>query len=67
MDSWSFPHDEYKKRNKFVISIFDEYISSTRKVIIPIKVEELFCDSFIKNECAVIHNKIPLYYDDDHV
>jgi len=51
----------YEERNKFVIDIFDRFEA---KNIIKIQVTDLFCDSA---RCYGQRNKIPLYYDDDHL
>lgn len=50
-----------EKRNKFVIDVFDQFEA---KSIIKLPVTDLFCDT---SRCYGQRNKIPLYYDDDHL
>ena len=61
----SIPHSDFKSRNKFVNSIFDEYINEPK--FIPIRPEDIFCNSFIKDRCVAQFQSIPYYYDDDHL
>jgi hypothetical protein len=64
----SFGVDSYDSRNEFVVKAFSEFNSNfSSDHIIPIKTRSLFCDSFKKGSCAVIHDSIPLYIDADHV
>jgi hypothetical protein len=65
LDEISIPHSDFKNRNKFVHSIFDEYINEPK--FISIKPEDIFCDSFIKDRCVAQYQSIPYYYDDDHL
>lgn len=51
----------YEERNKFVIDVFDRFEARN---IIKLQVTELFCDA---SRCYGQRNKIPLYYDDDHL
>jgi peptidoglycan/LPS O-acetylase OafA/YrhL len=61
----SIPHSDFKTRNKFVNSIFDEYINDPR--FIAVKPEDIFCNSFIKDRCVAQYQSVPFYYDDDHL
>jgi hypothetical protein len=65
LDEISIPYSDFKKRNRFVDSIFEEY--EKRPNFIPIKPENIFCDSFVKDRCVAQFNSIPYYYDDDHL
>jgi peptidoglycan/LPS O-acetylase OafA/YrhL len=51
----------YEDRNKFVIDVFDRFEA---KNIVKLQVTDLFCDA---SRCYGQRNKIPLYYDDDHL
>ena len=66
LDVISFPSSAYTDRNRFVINLFDE-IEKSHKNIIPIRVEQLFCNSFIKDQCVAQYDSVPYYYDDDHL
>lgn len=61
IDELSTSYALYEERNKFVIDVFDEFEA---KNIIKLQVKELFCDA---SRCYGQRNKIPLYYDDDHI
>lgn len=65
--SLSFPVEEYDKRNKFVINIFDEFFKKNQKSFIPVRLRPLFCERKGQKFCVVIEDSIPLYYDDDHL
>lgn len=67
-ENLSFPVLEYDERNKFVIDAFDKYLeSSSASNIIPVRLRHVFCDKFHANECSIIYDSIPLYFDDDHL
>jgi hypothetical protein len=61
----SIPHSDFKIRNKFVNSTFDEYINDPR--VIAVKPEDIFCNSFVKDRCVAQYQSVPFYYDDDHL
>jgi len=61
----SIPHSDFKSRNSFVNSIFDEYKNDAK--FVPIMPEDIFCNSFIKGRCVAQYQSIPYYYDDDHL
>jgi hypothetical protein len=65
LDKISIPHSDFKIRNSFVNSIFDEYTNEPK--FVPIKPEDIFCNSFIKDRCVAQYQSIPFYYDDDHL
>lgn len=65
-NEWHFPKSEYAERNEFVISAFDNYLKKHENFL-PIRVGELFCNSFYDDMCSVIYNGNSLYLDDDHV
>lgn len=61
LDELSTSKALYEERNKFVIDVFDQFEA---KNIIKLPVTDLFCDA---SRCYGQRNKIPLYYDDDHL
>lgn len=61
VDELSTSNALYEERNKFVIDVFDRFEARN---IIKLQVMELFCDA---SRCYGQRNKIPLYYDDDHL
>jgi peptidoglycan/LPS O-acetylase OafA/YrhL len=61
----SIPYSDFKNRNKFVNSIFNEY--EKNPTFISIKPENIFCDTYIKDRCVAQYGSIPYYYDDDHL
>jgi len=65
LDEISIPYDDYKIRNKFILAIFDSYSKS--KNLFPIKPSTIFCDTFILDRCVAQFNKVPYYFDDDHL
>ena len=68
IESLSFPVFEYDERNKFVINAFDKYLEpKPASNIIPVRLRNLFCHNFHENECSIIFNSTPLYFDDDHL
>ncbi len=65
--SLSFPVEEYDNRNQFVIDIFDEFYFENKDTIIPVRLRPIFCGETELEECRIIENSVPLYFDDDHV
>ena len=65
LDEISIPYSDFARRNRFINSIFSEY--QTNKKFVPIKPEEIFCNTFVENRCAAQYKTIPFYYDDDHL
>jgi len=65
LDEISIPYDDYKIRNRFILDIFDSY--SNNKNLFPIKPSTVFCDTFISDRCVAQYNKVPYYFDDDHL
>ena len=61
----SIPYSDFKNRNRFVNSIFEEYENKSN--FVAIKPEKIFCDSFVKDRCMAQYKSIPYYYDDDHL
>lgn len=61
----SISYDEYISRNRFVTKLFNNF--SGEPNFIPIKPENIFCNTFIINRCVAQYNGIPFYYDDDHL
>ena len=61
----SIPYDDFKKRNRFINLFFEDYEKNLR--FVPIKPENIFCDSFVKDRCVAQYKSIPYYYDDDHL
>lgn len=61
LDKLSTSKELYEERNRFVVGIFDRFEA---KNIVKLQVADLFCDS---SRCYGQRNKIPLYYDDDHL
>jgi len=58
----SIPYSDYQRRNEFVINVLESAVKSNP--IIPVRPEGLFCDY---QKCNVQVQKVPLYYDDDHL
>ena len=61
----SIPYSDFKNRNRFVNSIFEEYEKKSN--FTAIKPEKIFCNSFVKDRCVAQYKSIPYYYDDDHL
>ncbi len=61
LDELSTSEKLYEERNKFVIDVFERFET---KNIVKLQVTDLFCDT---SRCYGQRNKIPLYYDDDHL
>jgi len=60
----SIPYEDYLTRNQFILNVFDKLdLVNLKKV----RVDEVFCNSFIDGSCAVQVNGVPFYYDDDHL
>ena len=55
----------YKKRHRFILDVLDNI--GINENLERIKPEEIFCDTYIQDRCVVQYNKIPLYYDSDHL
>lgn len=55
----------FKARNSFVIDLLDSIAKELN--IIPIRVSEILCDSYIVGRCVAQVGGIPLYFDDDHL
>jgi len=66
-DVLSFPADEYDKRNRFIIENFDKFSKENPATFIPIRMRPIFCKHSDQEECLIIYDSIPLYYDDDHL
>ena len=64
-DEISFPIDDYLVRNEFVVHLFDELIFRNPKVA-KLDISDFLCSRDTKR-CLVQQNKIPFYYDDDHL
>lgn len=58
-------HDEYLKRNRFVLDVFSEYAG--RGGIVPIRPEAVFCETFVPGKCAAQIETRPFYIDDNHL
>jgi len=64
-DEISFPIMDYLDRNNFVRQLFDKLISQNPKLI-KLDIIDFLC-SRETERCLVQKNKIPFYYDDDHL
>ena len=62
----SYPSEAYFKRNNVIIQILDKFIEnhSTVSKVVP---SEIFCDSWLPNQCVVQIGPKPLYYDYNHL
>jgi len=56
----------YKNRNRFVIDVFDQYISNNPNFL-AVKPEAIFCSSFVVDKCIAQFSGVPFYYDSDHL
>ncbi len=55
----------YKKRNKFVIDVFNQI--QNRENLVRIRPDEVLCNMHRQSRCMGQIEGVPLYYDDDHV
>jgi len=67
LEALSFPVEEYEQRNKFVISVFDEFYEQNKATIIPVRLRSAFCKRYDIEACVVIEDSVPFYLDDDHL
>jgi peptidoglycan/LPS O-acetylase OafA/YrhL len=65
LDEISIPYSDFKKRNGYVYTIFNEYKNNPR--VVTIKPENIFCNSFVADRCVAQYETTPFYYDDDHL
>ncbi|EGM78155.1 Putative acyltransferase [Rheinheimera sp. A13L] len=65
LDEISIPYEDFKKRNKFINKIFEDFETNER--FIPVKPESLFCDTYVAGRCVAQYEKKPFYIDDDHL
>jgi peptidoglycan/LPS O-acetylase OafA/YrhL len=63
-DDLGYPHEIYKKRASSSYEILDEVNNERIYKILP---ENIFCDTFIENQCAAKYGNQIFYFDDDHI
>jgi peptidoglycan/LPS O-acetylase OafA/YrhL len=61
----SIPYSDFIKRNQFIESIFNQYLTSPN--FKAIKPEDVLCNTFIGGRCVAQFDTVPYYYDDDHL
>ncbi len=62
----SYPSEAYFKRNNVIIQILDKFIEThpTASRVVP---SEIFCNSWLPNQCVVQIGSKPFYYDYNHL
>lgn len=64
LQTLSIGYDEYLTRNLFFNKFFSTFDAESAKLI---RVENIFCNSFMEGQCVAQFNGVPFYYDDDHL
>lgn len=60
----SIPLSDYKLRNRFVLDVIDNMdLPNISKV----RIDNIFCNSFVRDRCVIQWDGVPYYYDDDHL
>jgi hypothetical protein len=65
LDEISIPDADYRRRNRFVAGIFDGFAG--RPNLVPVRPEQVFCNSFEPGRCVAQYGGVPFYLDDDHL
>ena len=65
LSSISIPAADFYKRNRYVNELLSTYQSNPH--FVPIKPQNMFCDTFMAQRCVAQFEGVPFYFDDDHL